>query len=547
MVSSWLENCRFFDGKWKGSFLGRPRENFAMGTLLRISNDLALELEQLIGQCIAILGIRGSGKSNTAGVIFEELLKHNYPLSIVDIDGEYFGLKEKFEVLVVGRGEGVEIDIDVDCAGEIAQISMEKNVPVVLDLSGFLSDERAGFLKEYLTALWNLAAKLRRPYIIGIEEAHEFIPQGIRTELKELIARVALRGRKRGLGAIIISQRSAKVEKDVLTQAGILFLHRVVHEADMRVYGELVPWRKSEVKEVITALETGDCVFINGETILPIYVRERETFHAGFTPSLEVVSTPQLKQVSQSIIAAIERAKNGNQKKSHAQALKERIEHLEGLVAEKEKMIAELEEVARTLGYIKVEVPSPPLPEVQNISKAIVHSVEGKITSDQSVGESGSVFRVPMAPNSALAPHHDAEAASVIDIEGRESAEMTDSLPQAVKRHVDRLVMRVARKDLLHRRVLGFLVAHAPTSYSVDQIAAWTNCAQGVIEDDPPREFLDEGMIVRERRNGAWHYRSNLKAFVVKEFTLYQPDIGLQELHFITNQLRDRLSTSVNN
>ena len=80
-----------------------------MGKPLNISRDLNLNLEDLIGQCIAILGIRGSGKSNTAGVIFEELLQNNYPLSIVDIEGEYFGLKEKYEVLVVGTGEGVEI------------------------------------------------------------------------------------------------------------------------------------------------------------------------------------------------------------------------------------------------------------------------------------------------------------------------------------------------------------------------------------------------------------------------------------------------------
>jgi len=229
-----------------------------MGTPLNISSDLSLDLEEVIGQCIAILGIRGSGKSNTAGVIFEELLRHNYPMSIVDIEGEYFGLKEKYEVLVVGTGDGVEIEIDPDCAEEIAQVSIEKNVPVVLDLSGFLSDERTELLKAYLTSLWNLAGKLRRPYIIGIEEAHEFIPQGVKTELKEMIARIALRGRKRGLGAIIVSQRSAKVDKDVLSQAGILFLHRVVHEVDMRVYSELLPWKKSEVKEIIGSLETGD-------------------------------------------------------------------------------------------------------------------------------------------------------------------------------------------------------------------------------------------------------------------------------------------------
>jgi len=175
-----------------------------MSKSLNISKDLDLNLDAVIGQCISILGIRGSGKSNTAGVIIEELLDQSYPMSIVDIEGEYFGLKEKYEVLVVGTGEGVDIEIDASCAGEIAQVSIEQNVPVVLDLSGFLSDERSELLMTYLSSLWNIAGSLRRPYMIGIEEAHEFIPQGTKSELKEMIARIALRGRKRGLGAIIL-------------------------------------------------------------------------------------------------------------------------------------------------------------------------------------------------------------------------------------------------------------------------------------------------------------------------------------------------------
>ncbi|MCD6141700.1 hypothetical protein DRJ23_02790 [Candidatus Acetothermia bacterium] len=504
-----------------------------MATPLHISDDLALNLEEIIGQCIAILGIRGSGKSNTAGVIFEELLKHNYPLSIVDIDGEYFGLKEKFEVLVVGTGEGVEIEVDADCAEEIAQISMEKNVPVVLDLSGFLSEERNAFLQEYLTALWNLAGKLRRPYIVGIEEAHEFIPQGTRTELKELIARIALRGRKRGLGAIIVSQRSAKVEKDVLSQAGILFLHRVVHEADMRVYSELLPWRKSEVKELISALDTGNCVYINGDTVLPIYVRERETFHAGFTPSLEVVVTPQLKQVSQSIIEAIERAKQGKGKKTRLDALKEKIARLEAALAEREKKIEQLEEIARTLGYIKVEVPTPSLPEIQEISKAIVHSVEG--------GNGIGPDRVPATVHGIGSATTDENM--VIDLEEEAPPPRGESLPPAVLRHIDRLTARIAHKGILERRILAFLVEHAPLSYSVSQIAAWTDCARGVIENSPPREFLEMGLIVRERRTDGTHYRSNLNAFVAREFGVYQPDLDRRALHLVSRILRARISS----
>ncbi len=513
-----------------------------MGTPLNISNDLNLDLEDIIGQCIGILGIRGSGKTNTAGVILQELLRNNYPLTIVDIDGEYFGLKERYEVLVVGRGEGVEIEVDADCAEEIAQISMEKNIPVVLDLSGFLSEERTEFLKEYLTALWDLAGKLRRPYIVGIEEAHEFIPQGVKTELKELIARLALRGRKRGLGTIIISQRSAKVEKDVLSQAGMLLLHRVVHEVDMRVYTELLPWRKSETKEIITSLGTGECVYINGDTVLPIYVRERETFHAGFTPSLDVVVTPELKQVSQAIIEAIEHAKTGKGKKSRIEELEEHLERLEGAILKKDETIAKLEEVARTLGYIKVEVPSPSLPEVQNISKAIVHSVEGGavVGGGYSTRREPSSFitREPLSVDPVV--RGEDVGGGVIDIEG--AVGTSDGLPPAVWRHIDRLLSRVSKRDLLHRRVLSFVIGHAPISHSVDQIAAWTDCARGVIEDDPPREFLDMGLLVRERRTDGLHYRSNLKAFVMREFGIYQPDIGGGELHRITQHLHISLA-----
>jgi len=504
-----------------------------MGIPLRISKDLQLDLEDIIGQCIAILGIRGSGKSNTAGVIFEELLRNNYPLSIIDIDGEYFGLKEKYEILVVGTGEGVEIEVDPGCAREVAEISMEKNVPVVVDLSGFLSEERTRFLQEYLTSLWTLAGKLRRPYIIGIEEAHEFIPQAVRGPVKELVTRVALRGRKRGLGAIIISQRSAKVEKDVLSQAGMLFLHRVVHEADMRVYSEILPWRKTEVKEIITGLETGDCVFVNGDSVLPIYVRERETFHAGFTPSLDVVVTPELRQVSQSIIEVLERAKkDGRGRKSELDALREQIGELEALIGERDERIQELEEVARTLGYIRVEV--QPAEDAETVPfRDPVGYVEEPSLRQEAIHELASVASPAIEPGEpralALQPAED-----VIDVQAEDEA----ALPPAVQRHIERIVQRVSRTSLVHRRMLAFSLSHAPNTYSVEQIAAWIDCAVGVMLDEPPRQFVDMGLIVQERRAGSLHYRSDLNGFVNREFRIYEPDLRADHLREIASGLR---------
>ena len=410
--------------------------------------------------------IRGSGKSNTSAVLCEELLKHRVPLAIADIDGEYWGLKEKFEILVVGKGDNIDIEVDPEDADKIAEISLEKDIPVILDLSNFLSEEQQMFLYNYLDRLWELAGKLRKPYFIVLEEAHEFIPQGVKTDLKELIARIALRGRKRGLGAIIISQRSAKVDKDVLTQAGILFLHRVVHEADLRVYNELLPWKKKEVQEIVPFLGVGECIFVNGEVVKKIYVRLRETFHAGYTPSLKPIETPELKQVRKEIIEAIRRARDEKRRRrSKIQAMQEEIQRLKSLIAEKDKKINELEETIRTLSYIRVE-----FPKVLKVDQLIVENLSGL-----------------QAEKSEVAKREEVSTPK-------------EELPAHVKRHVDRIITLLNKLSPLEKKILSFLVDRYPNEYSVDRLAAWIGYSERTIRNNPPLRLIKMGLIERKRR-----------------------------------------------
>ena len=49
-----------------------------------------------------VIGASGSGKSYAVGVICEELCKSQVPFAIVDTEGEHSGLKEKYEVVLVG-------------------------------------------------------------------------------------------------------------------------------------------------------------------------------------------------------------------------------------------------------------------------------------------------------------------------------------------------------------------------------------------------------------------------------------------------------------
>jgi hypothetical protein len=84
-----------------------------------------------------ITGKSGSGKSNTASVVCEELLDAGAPLLVVDTDGEYYGLKEQYELLHVGGDDRCDLQVSVDDADRLARVALERHVPVVLDTSGF--------------------------------------------------------------------------------------------------------------------------------------------------------------------------------------------------------------------------------------------------------------------------------------------------------------------------------------------------------------------------------------------------------------------------
>jgi len=466
-------------------------------SFLEISDDLQLKLEDVVGKFVAILGIRGSGKTNTAAVLLEELLKFNFPLTIVDIDGEYWGLKEKYEILVVGKSENVDVEIDVEHAEQIAEVSLSKNVPVILDVSGFLYEDTYKLLLNYFKRIWDLAGKYRKPYEIVLEEAHEFIPQGIRTDLKEVLVKIALRGRKRGLGAIVVSQRSAKVEKDALTQAEILFLHKVVHPSDLKVYKEILPLPPKDVGNLVSSLEVGECIFYYGETCRPIHIRLRKTFHAGYTPTLGEVKSPTLKTISEEIIKSIKELTASKKKKmDKIERLEREIGNLKAELREKERTIQRLNEELEILRKIKVEIePS-----------AIFDLINGNIK----------------------------------EINKEQKGEF-ENLPKEVKVHAKRLVNRLNKLSNPEKEILRFLMAREPEEYTYNQIAEWIGYSLSTVYSNTPKKLIRLGLINRRRKRGRYYFKSNFNNFIEKEFQIYFPKIDFEDLEIIKDYIKSQI------
>ncbi|MCL5253041.1 MAG: ATP-binding protein, partial [Candidatus Thermoplasmatota archaeon] len=98
-----------------------------------------------------------------------------------------------------------------------------------------------------------------------------------------IIRTIASEGRKFGLGLMVITQRAAKVDKNVISQCNTQFILKITNPIDLKVVYSSIEGLTQEIVEEVPRLQTGVCIGIGGGLQLPmiIEVRERETVHGG--------------------------------------------------------------------------------------------------------------------------------------------------------------------------------------------------------------------------------------------------------------------------
>jgi Helicase HerA, central domain len=466
--------------------------------------DLALETEAFVGRSVALLGITGSGKTNTAAVLIEELLTQGLPMTIVDIEGEYWGLKQSYDLLIAGRSEHAELEIGPDNAAQLAKISVQRGISVILDLSDYTQDEQYAFLVAYFQSLWDVAGKERKPYQIILEEAHEWVPQGTRTPLKQLLTRIALRGRKRGLGIILMSQRSAKVEKDVLTQVPLLFLHKVVHPIDLKVYKELIPLPSTQVEAMIGALQQGQAIVVFNQNVTAAIIRLRHTYHAGATPTLGTTVEPELRRVDEKMLRELQALLTAEKKTAIGPDQSRRIKELEAVIAAKDAEIAKLRKQLSLPSKLRVSVARP---AKSDIGDALVK-------------------RMPLVGNPPAAP---TEAESPAP-QSRTPTQPSEA-PPLNERKLTVLARRIAALPTLQRLLLK-LLTEKNRDMNVQEIAAWLNWQESSVSKNPPTTLMQLHLVDRERHRDGFHYRSVLRNYLQVEFPGIEVETLVQRLFF---------------
>ena len=292
-----------------------------------------------------VTGKSGAGKSNTASVVAEELLDRGHPFMVVDVDGEYYGLKEQYEVLHVGATERCDLQVGPEHADRLAEFALDQLVPIVLDVSGYVDQDVVDDLVAGVVhALFAREQEVRYPFLLVVEEVHEFLPQqGGLDDVGEALIRVAKRGRKHGLGIAGISQRPANVKKDFITQADLLVWHRLTWDNDTDVVRRVVG---SEAADAVEGLADGEALVQadwSEVDLERVQFRRKHTFDAGATPGLDDVDRPELKSIGEDLVAELEEISDEHERRQ------DRIAELEATIDAKDDRIADLEDEVERL------------------------------------------------------------------------------------------------------------------------------------------------------------------------------------------------------
>ena len=161
----------------------------------------------------------------------------------------------------------------------------------IVDMKGVNPEVQQVIVARLLSSLFEARkAGAVPPGLVVVEEAHLFCPERgfLKTTSGDVLRSIASEGRKFGLGLLIVSQRPAKVDKNVLSQCSSQIIMRVTNPNDLRAITKSLEGISSELEEEVKRLPPGVALLVSPDIPRPVLVqvRVRRSRHGG--ASLEV-------------------------------------------------------------------------------------------------------------------------------------------------------------------------------------------------------------------------------------------------------------------
>lgn len=220
------------------------------------NKNVSIDLDVLLRTRLLIQANSGGGKSWLLRRLAEQLWG-KVQIIIIDPEGEFSTLREKFGFVLVG--EGGETPVSSRSAALLAHKLLELRASAVCNIyDGVKPATRHEWVRLFLDALVDSPKKLWHPVVVIVDEAHKFCPErkAGQSEASEAMIRLATDGRKRGFAAVWATQRLAKLNKDASSELLNRLVGPTFEDLDLERAADLLSVPNSEKKSFFLQMKT---------------------------------------------------------------------------------------------------------------------------------------------------------------------------------------------------------------------------------------------------------------------------------------------------
>lgn len=191
-----------------------------------------IDLQDLLTSRMLIQANSGGGKSALARTIMEETYG-KVPFIVIDYDGEYYTMKEKFEDILVIGGQYADVPLSMKSVRLLPREIIGNKLSVIIDVSDLKAHDRVMYVKWFLETMMELPKDYWTAYMVFIEESHKLCGEQDKQESATAVKDLMSRGRKMGYCGILITQRISKLHKDAAAECNNKFIGRTNLDLDM--------------------------------------------------------------------------------------------------------------------------------------------------------------------------------------------------------------------------------------------------------------------------------------------------------------------------
>lgn len=356
-------------------------------TLLLGTEGFRLPL-QVVTEPLAVVARRDAGKTYTGMKLMELMLDVGQQVVALDPNDVWWGLRSSADgksegyPLVIFGGDHADIDLTPDMGKEVADFVVDEDHSIILVPDFEDGQDLARFMADFLNRIFH---RNREPLHLFVDEAETFAPEQLpkyALKMRGAMNKIMKRGRTRGLGATIITQRTASVSKNTLALAAGLFVMGLSNHWDRKpviewIRAKATAEQMEEVIESLAGLQKGEGYFWHPEWGIFEFIKvaEKTTFDSSKTPEVgqklkspKRRAKPNMEQIRTRLAAAVESAEARDPERIKLRYQQE-VAELKRKLSERPVTVEPKEVEVPVEVLTKVEVPVFKKKEIERLEK----------------------------------------------------------------------------------------------------------------------------------------------------------------------------------